>query len=150
MTLSAEDERLRKLRDQEADAQTGSGINKNALYGEFIRQELGNRDARSWRDRLYRKAAHKSLDIPDPEGEEMGDIHVTNSRSGMGIKEIVTLGAMALGGIGIWQAPAIVTALKAAKSIVSPDASTDTDTATDLKLGGGVELDPGSIILPSQ
>lgn len=40
----------------------GTGIDKEALYGNFL---AADRENRKWQGRLYRKAAHKSLDIPD-------------------------------------------------------------------------------------
>lgn len=103
---------LAKERSVESDTMTGAGIDKTELYGEFLVGELDKRNKSIWRDNLYRKAAHKSLDIADIDGEEMGDIHANKITNGLGLRELITIGAMALGGGAIWQAPAIIDALK--------------------------------------
>lgn len=118
---------------------TGAGIDKTELYGEFLIGELDKRKQAAWRDRLHRKAAHKSLDIAD-QGEEMGDIHANRTYNGIGLKEILAIGGMAMGGIGLWQAPAIVSAIMGSGE-VSQVTPIDTDMATDISLGGGVPVD---------
>jgi len=60
--------------------------NKDHLYGRYQRQE-------DWRNNLHRKVAHKSLDIPETE-----DVNVDNSRHGIGMKELIAIGAMVIGG----------------------------------------------------
>ncbi len=55
-------------------------VDKDFLYKEYQR---GQR----WRDKLSRKLAHKSVDIPD---DEMN----LNVRNGWGWKELVVLGAI--------------------------------------------------------
>lgn len=55
-----------------------TGIDKQALYGDF-------RDRLKWQDTLYRRAAHKALDIPED------DMLINANKSGIG----------ALGAIGI-------------------------------------------------
>jgi hypothetical protein len=57
---------------------------KEQIYGEWLRTSR-------WRDDLYRRAAHKSLDVPE---EEM----ITVNRSGITWREIAAVGALALGG----------------------------------------------------
>jgi len=59
---------------------------KDHLYGRYQRQE-------DWRNNLHRKVAHKSLDIP-----ETDDVNVDNSRHGIGMKELIAIGAMVIGG----------------------------------------------------
>lgn len=59
--------------------------NKNELYGRYQRHE-------DWRDGLHRRVAHKSLDIP-----ELEDVHVNNSRTGLGWKELLAVGAIVAG-----------------------------------------------------
>ena len=61
-----------------------SCVDKDHLYGEFQRTQR-------WRDKLSRKLAHKSLDIPD---DDM-DIKV---QKGLGWKELLVIGGLALGG----------------------------------------------------
>jgi hypothetical protein len=150
MPLSAEDKRLMRLREEAAKSQVGSGINKSELYGEFSRAELDNRNRQEWRDRLYRKAAHKSLDIPDPEAEEMGDISVSHVKNGIGLKEILATGALVLGGIGLWQAPALLAAFRALQPIpaqpapVAPQPGTSTTIERDYEIGP-VKIEPPSL-----
>jgi len=66
-----------------------TGIDKQALYGDF-------RDSQKWQQNLHRKAAHKSLDIPDG---ELGNISTT-TKTGIG----------ALGAVGIAAAAGLPTA----------------------------------------
>lgn len=135
---------LGKARSAEADTTTGAGIDKNELYGEFSAGELISRKGLEWRDRLYRKAAHKSLDIADSDGEEMGDINANKTYNGLQMKDLLTIGGIGLAAMGLWQAPAIVSAWNAATA--TPD--TDTDTSTNIGLGGGVPVDVSTIQIP--
>lgn len=57
------------------------------------------------------KAAHKSLDI----AEDDDGINVTNQRVGLGVKELLALGALVVGGGAVWHAPAIIEALRASR-----------------------------------
>lgn len=59
--------------------------NKDHLYGRYQQHE-------DWRDGLHRRVAHKSLDIP-----ELEDVHVNNSRTGLGWKELLAVGAIVAG-----------------------------------------------------
>ena len=63
---------------------------KDYLYGKF--QEWAD-----WKSKLHKRLAHKSLDIAEDD-----DIHVNNSRNGLGWKEIATIGALALGGLHLY------------------------------------------------
>jgi hypothetical protein len=55
------------------------------LYGEFIRNSR-------WRDKLARKASHKSLNIPDE------DMQINSSTSGITWKELLVIGTLLTGG----------------------------------------------------
>lgn len=68
-----------------SSASSEKPVDKEFLYGRYQRRE-------DWQDSLYRKAAHKSLDIPD-------DMNISNVRTGWGWKELLTAGILAL---GIW------------------------------------------------
>lgn len=64
---------------------------KGYLYGVY-------QAAADWRDNLYRKACHKSLDIAE---DDMGDINApktTSINNGLGWKELLAFGGLALGG----------------------------------------------------
>jgi len=60
--------------------------NKETLYGEWLA-------ANRWRDRLYRRASHKALDIPDDD-----DMIRVSNRSGFGWKELAVIAVAALAG----------------------------------------------------
>ena len=140
--LSPQELELGAIRSKESDTMTGVGVDKNELYGEFIRGELVKRRQGEWRDKLYRKAAHKSLDIADSDGEEMGDINANKTYNGLQMKDLLTIGGIGLAAMGLWQAPAIVSAWNAAT------ATEDTDTSTNIGLGGGVPVDVSTIQIP--
>ena len=75
-----------------------------------------------WKDRLYKQAAHKALDIPD----EMGDINAPKtmvSHNGISPWAIVALGALGLGGAWMFKQPT-------PQPAPQPPAVTDTDTDT--------------------
>lgn len=59
---------------------TSTGIDKQALYGEYL-------DRQRWKDKLYKRAAHKSLDIPED------DMQI-NVNKGLG-----TVGALGIAGM---------------------------------------------------
>jgi hypothetical protein len=84
-----------------------------------------------WKDALHKKAAHKSLDIPD----DMGDINAPKtmvSNNGLGFRELLAIGALGLGGFYMLgdrgQEPS-------AQPVPPPAAvDTDTDTSTEIFL----------------
>ena len=90
---------------------SSSGVNKEELYGEFLR---GQR----WRERLGRRAAHKALDIADD--EEMN----INVRQGLGVKEMIALAVLIVGSLFGW---------RFLNRPPDPAAATDTDTVTVLE-----------------
>ena len=63
---------------------------KKYLYGRYMAHE-------NWTQRLHRKLAHKSLDIPEDD-----DVYVDNSQKGMTWKELAVLAALGLGGAGAY------------------------------------------------
>lgn len=70
---------------------TKNGFDKEKLYGNFLEPER-------WKQKLFRKAAHMSLDIPDDE------MNVTNAnRVGMGWKELLVLACASLGAWWMYQ-----------------------------------------------
>ena len=67
-------------------------VDKQELYGDF-------RDAAEKRDKLYMRAAHKALDIP----EEMGDINANRTGIGtLGVLGAILLGACGPSAISLW------------------------------------------------
>lgn len=77
-----------------------------------------------WRDRLYKQAAHKALDIPD----EMGDINAPKtmvSHNGISPWAIVAMGALGLGACWVFKEPAQQPVVPQ-----QPPAAVDTDTDT--------------------
>jgi len=97
-----------------------AGPNKERLYGEYLGHER-------WRSSLHRRACHKALDIPTDE-----DVNINNSRTGIGLKEILAIGMLGTGGIGLMQLPAILTALSGADP---PPIVEGVDTSVKLGLG---------------
>ena len=75
-----------------AASPNGELPDKDYLYGKFQKTA-------DWRDKLYKKLAHKSLDI----GED-DDIHVDKSNTTLGItwKELAVLGMLGLGGLYVF------------------------------------------------
>lgn len=63
---------------------------KPTLYSEYL-------DFERWRNKLHKRLAHKSLDIPLDE-----DMNVTNTRVGLGWKELAVIAATGLGGFYLW------------------------------------------------
>ena len=63
---------------------------KQYLYGRYM-------DAEDWRQKLHKKLTHKSLDIPEDD-----DVHVDNSKTGLGWKELAVLGATIVAASGIY------------------------------------------------
>ena len=61
-------------------------IDKESLYGRYL-------EAEDWRDKLHKKLAHKSLDIPLDD-----TMNINQTRSGITWKELAVLAATALGG----------------------------------------------------
>ena len=61
-----------------------SYVDSKPPYGEFERTQR-------WRDKLYRRLCHKSLDIPE------NDMSIA-IRHGWGWKEMLVVGALAIGG----------------------------------------------------
>lgn len=58
---------------------------KQALYGNYLAGQ-------QWRQKLAKKATHMALDIPED------DVQITNqNQTGMGWKELATIGAVMLG-----------------------------------------------------
>jgi hypothetical protein len=74
---------------------------------------------RQWQSDLYRKAAHKSLDIPE---DPMGINAPKTTVSGMGWKELLVLAAAGLGGFYLYD--------RSTGEPASPPAAVDTDTDT--------------------
>ncbi len=69
-----------------------SGIpDKEALYGEYTR-------AQRWKDKLFRKGCHKSLDIPDD------DMQINTHNQGITGRHIVALFGLAMGAALGWRA----------------------------------------------
>lgn len=64
-------------------------VDKQQLYGDY-------RDAQKWRESLHKQTAHKALDIPVTDDL----IQVTNTRSGLGWKELLAAAAVAATGFG--------------------------------------------------
>ena len=80
-----------------------------------------------WKDRLYKQAAHKALDIPD----EMGDINAPKtmvSHNGISPWAIVALAALGLYGANMFRQP-----VQPAPPVQPPAVvDTDTDTSTEI------------------
>ena len=79
---------------QERTGSGSTGIDKQALYGDYRDHE---RLRLWWQGRLHRKATHKALDIPDDEDMNIS----TSSTSGLGWKELLSIGTIGLVGIGL-------------------------------------------------
>lgn len=101
-----------------------AGIDKDALYGDF--RERQNRE-----NKLYLRAAHKSLDIPY---DDMGDIGSNNTTTNSGVGTLGVAGiALASGGLpvaalwlaGLFDKPEIPTKPEPAP-VVKPDAKPET------------------------
>lgn len=59
---------------------------KDKLYGDYRRGQ-------NWRQRLYKQVCHKAVDIPDD------DVNIsTQSATGITWRELLAVGALALGG----------------------------------------------------
>lgn len=82
-------------------------VNKNDLYGDWRRQAND-------RHKLAMRVRHKALDIPEGDDE----LNVDNSRHGLGFKELAIIAGSVLTGGALWQAPAIIEALKTAEQVV--------------------------------
>jgi len=83
-------------------------IDKDFLYGRYEAGEQRERDRQDKRDKLYMKAAYKSLDIAEDPEDEMGvqaNRTTTVNNQGMGFKELAVIAALlagtGLGGFGI-------------------------------------------------
>jgi hypothetical protein len=78
-----------------ADAQEVTGTpDKNQLYGRYQKDE-------DWRTKLNKKLRHKALDIPMDDDVQVKNTTTTNS--GLGWKELAALGAILIGGGGLYQ-----------------------------------------------
>lgn len=71
-------------------------IDKQQLYGVFER-------GREWRESLWKKVLHKSLDIGE---DDMGDVNApktTSISNGLGWRELAVLGLLGLGAWYVYQ-----------------------------------------------
>ena len=147
--------------------------NEHAPFENYQRGENFRASQMLWRDKLHRKLAHKSLDILDDD-DEMGDIHVNNTRQGIETNQLLKFALVGAGVFGMWQIPAAITAFKAVKEVVpevtkalpsvpqiqapslpvtpkqkpAPAIDNDTDTATRIRLRGGIPIPLDQIKLP--
>jgi len=98
--------------------------NKEALYGEYLNHQR-------WADNLYRKAAHKSLDIPDHDDMQINTDNRTSGASTLQLLSVLALGGL-LGGGGI---TAGVIATQFLDKPEPAPAVQSTDETVELRLG---------------
>lgn len=134
------------MNSNESSTATDSVPDKDELYGRFEDVEKWNRDRLEWQGELYKKAAHKALDIGDP--DDVGDINVNNEginaeglaallksmapkpKASSPWKWITLATAIATGGFA---APAIIEALKPEPSTTVVQPGEDTNTQYELQ-----------------
>lgn len=101
-------------------------IDKDQLYGRYQRQEDDDRKFNKFKKMFGLRMAYKSADLPLDEDDPMNV--QTHTQNGLGWKELLAIGAIAIGGFYVWLArqPVIVK---------HPEQPTFIDTDTDTTYG---------------
>lgn len=97
-------------------------------YGRFESREDS-------RQRLQDKAIHKALNIPMDD-----DVNINQQRSGLGVKELLAIGAMALGGVALYQLPTIMGLLRGNNTQASAPTAADHTVTLDLLHAADIEI----------
>lgn len=91
-------------------------------------------DQRAWRSDLAKRVSHKALDIPMD--DDMGDTNITNTKTGMGWRELAVIGSLMCGAIGggyMLNRPSVPAVVPPVVQPVTPTTGVDTDTKYDLR-----------------